>query len=163
MRRITLSIRHSSATFLLEWAMVFKPMLLSHSRQSSHCSGCKDSFKIAVVDPQAVIEKSKSGSRALATLKEHAQARENVLKSDQKELGRLQEELKSAGSTLSESELKQKQEAFARKYQEFQKRGQEYQAELGPETKELGAGIYEENRGGHKYRGQATWVFFSCR
>ena len=97
----------------------------------------KDSFKIAVVDPQAVIEKSKSGSRALATLKEHAQARENVLKSDQKELERLQEELKSTGSTLSESELKQKQEAFARKYQEFQKRGQEYQVELGQKQKSL--------------------------
>ena len=95
-----------------------------------------DSFKVGLIDPQAVIEKSKSGSRALATLKEHAQARENVLKSDQKELERLQEELKNA-SGLSDAEKKRKQEQFGRKYQEFQKRGQEYQAELGEKQKSL--------------------------
>lgn len=97
----------------------------------------KDSFKVAVIDPQAVIEQSKAGSRALATLKEHAQARENVLKSDQKELERLQEEIKQGNGTLSEAELKQKQEVFARKFQDWQKRGQEYQVELGQKQKEL--------------------------
>lgn len=96
-----------------------------------------DSFKVGVVDPQTVIEKSKSGSRALAILKEHAQARENVLKSDQKELERLQEELKQAEGTLPEQELKRKQEVFARKFQDWQKRGQEYQAELSQKQKEL--------------------------
>ncbi len=96
----------------------------------------KNSFKIAVVDPQSVIEKSKSGSRALATLKEHAQARENVLKADQKELGELQEELKKLQGK-SDKNLQKKQEVFTRKFQEFQKRGQEYQRELGSKQKEL--------------------------
>jgi len=40
----------------------------------------KSSFRVGVIDPQMVIEKSKAGSRALAGLKEHAQARENVMK-----------------------------------------------------------------------------------
>ena len=96
----------------------------------------KDSFKIAIVDPQAVIEKSKSGSRALATLKEHAQARENVLKADQKELENLQTEIKKVEASSGKG-LKKKQEVFARKFQEFQKRGQEYQQELGLKQKEL--------------------------
>ena len=103
---------------------------------SSTLALAKDSFKIAIVDPQAVIEKSKAGSRALATLKEHAQARENVLKADQKELENLQTEIKKVEASSGKG-LKKKQEVFARKFQEFQKRGQEYQQELGLKQKEL--------------------------
>ena len=97
----------------------------------------KDSFKIGVIDPQKVIEKSKAGSRALATLKEHAKARENVLKSDKKELEGLQEELKTAAVTMSDDERKIKQELFTKKLQEFQKRGQEYNVELTEKQREL--------------------------
>ncbi len=97
----------------------------------------KSSFRVGVIDPQAVIEKSKSGSRALAGLKEHAQARETVMKNDQKELEKLQEELNAASSTLSDDEKKRRQERFAQKFQEWQKRGQEFQAELGQKQKEL--------------------------
>ena len=97
----------------------------------------KDSFRVGVLDPQAVIEKSKSGSRALAGLKEHAQARETVMKNDQKELEKLQEELNAASASLGDEEKKQRQERFGKKFQEWQKRGQEYQAELGQKQKEL--------------------------
>jgi len=97
----------------------------------------KDSFRVGVIDPQTVIEKSKSGSRALAGLKEHAQARETVMKNDQKELEKLQEELNSASATLGDDEKKQRQERFAKKFQEWQKRGQEFQAELGQKQKDL--------------------------
>jgi len=96
-----------------------------------------DSFRVAVIDPHEVMEKTKAGSRALALLKEHAKARDNVLKSDQKELERLQEELKAGEGTLPEKELKEKQETFGRKFQDYQKRGQEYQAELAQKQREL--------------------------
>ena len=134
MRRTTLSIRQPY-WFLLRVGLAFGLLWSLTGTQSTVFAA--DSFKVGMVDPQAVIEKSKSGSRALATLKEHAQARENVLKSDQKELERLQEELKSTSSGLSDAEKKRKQEQFGRKYQEFQKRGQEYQAELGQKQKSL--------------------------
>ncbi len=97
----------------------------------------KGSFRVGVIDPQAVIEQSKSGSRALAGLKEHAQARETVMKNDQKELEKLQEELEASKDKLSAEEQKRKQERFQLKYQEWQKRGQEFQAELGQKQKEL--------------------------
>ena len=134
MRRTTLSIRQPYL-FLLRLGLVFGFLWSLTGIQSTVFAA--DSFKVGLIDPQAVIEKSKSGSRALATLKEHAQARENVLKSDQKELERLQEELKNLGTGLSDAEKKRKQEQFGRKYQEFQKRGQEYQAELGEKQKSL--------------------------
>lgn len=97
----------------------------------------KDSFRVGVIDPQAVIEKSKAGSRALAGLKEHAQARETVMKNDQKELEKLQEELEASKDKLSAEEQKGKQDRFSQRFQEWQKRGQEFQAELGQKQKEL--------------------------
>ncbi len=97
----------------------------------------KGSFRVGVIDPQTVIEKSKAGSRALAGLKEHAQARETVMKNDQKELEKLQNELNAASSSLGDEEKKRRQELFGQKFQEWQKRGQEFQAELGQKQKEL--------------------------
>ena len=103
----------------------------------SSCASAKESFRIAVIDPQAVIEKSKAGKRALNMLKEHAKARENIMKSDKKELEDLQNELKSSEKTLSQEEFKKKQEVFSRKVQDWQKRGQEYQAELSKKQQEM--------------------------
>jgi len=97
----------------------------------------KGSFRVGVIDPQAVIEQSKAGRRALAGLKEHAQARETVMKNDQKELEKLQEELAASKDKLSAEEQKRKQERFSQRFQEWQKRGQEFQAELGQKQREL--------------------------
>lgn len=93
-------------------------------------------FKVGIVDPQAVIEKSKSGKRALATLKEHAAIRQKLIASDEEDLKTLQEELQNAKG-LSENETKAKQEAFQRKVQEYQKRVQEFQQELGVKQRDM--------------------------
>ncbi|HNP60050.1 MAG TPA: OmpH family outer membrane protein [Nitrospirales bacterium] len=114
--------------------------ILGVSLEQHALAAGKDSFRVGVLDPQTVIEKSKAGSRALAALKEHAQARETVMKNDQRELETLQEELKageSRDSKLSEEDQKRKQERFAQKYQAWQKQGQDFQNELGQKQKDL--------------------------
>jgi len=114
--------------------------ILNVASQQHALAAGKDGFRVGVIDPQAVIEKSKAGSRALAALKEHAQARETVMKNDQKELEGLQEELKAGESKdpkLSEDEQKRKQERFAQKFQAWQKQGQDFQNELGQKQKDL--------------------------
>ena len=124
---------------LVTTVMIFSLLgyLMEGPSTAEAAKATKDSFRVAVIDPHKVMEKTKAGSRALALLKEHAKARDNVLKSDQKELERLQEELKAGEGTLPEKELKQKQEIFGRKFQDYQKRGQEYQTELGQKQREL--------------------------
>ena len=92
---------------------------------------------VGVIDPKAVVAKSKAGSRALAGFKEHAQAQETVMKKEQKELEKLQEELAASKDKLSAEEQKRKQERFSQRFQEWQKRGQEFQAELGQKQREL--------------------------
>ena len=42
-------------------------------------SDAAESFKMGVVDPQSVLEKSKAGKRALDTLKEYASTRQKLL------------------------------------------------------------------------------------
>ena len=87
-------------------------------------------FKVGVVDPQTIIENTKAGKRALATLKEHAQVRQKLIASDEAELKSIQEELQNSDS-LSDKEKQTKQGLFQRKLQEYQRRGQEFQTELG--------------------------------
>lgn len=122
---------------ILAVILSFGAIGLVDSQESIAATKKTRSFRVGVIDPQAVIENSKAGSRALATLKEHAQARESLLKNDQKELEKLQNDLKAKQSSLSKEELKEKQEQFGRKLQSFQKRGQEFQVELNQKQKEL--------------------------
>jgi len=94
------------------------------------------SFKVGLIDPQMVIEKSRDGQRALATLKEHAAVRQKLLKADEEELKKLQEEGQNAKNP-SEAEKQALQENFQRKFQEYQKRGQEFQQELAQKQKDM--------------------------
>lgn len=94
------------------------------------------SFKVGIVDPQEVIEKSRAGKRVLSTLKEHASVRQKLLQRDEDELKAIEAELKD-GSTLSETEKQSKQTAFRKKLQDYQRRGQEFQQELGQKQKEM--------------------------
>ena len=97
----------------------------------------KDSFRVGVIDPQLVIEKSKAGGRALAGLKEHAQARQTVMMNDQKELESLKKDFESTQDKMTDEERKRQQERLGQKFQEWQKRGQEFQQELGEKQKDL--------------------------
>lgn len=122
---------------VLSYALVIQAVLAIALLGIVSVASAKETFKVAVIDPQAVIEKSKAGRRALANLKKHAEAREKVLKSDQEELQQLQEEIQKAGSETPKDVIARKQELFAKKFQEFQKRGQEFQRELNEKQKEL--------------------------
>ncbi|MEC4673819.1 MAG: OmpH family outer membrane protein [Nitrospirota bacterium] len=99
-------------------------------------AGAASSFKVGLIDPQRVIEKSKNGQRALAILKEHASIRQKLLKADEEELKKLQEEGQNA-MNVSDGEKKVLQEHFQRKFQDYQKRGQEFQQELAQKQKDM--------------------------
>ena len=90
-------------------------------------------FKIGIVDPQSVIENTKAGKRALATLKEHAQVRQKLLAADEEELKSLQEGLQG----LSDKEKQTKQEQFQRKIQQYQQRARDFQTELGNKQRDM--------------------------
>lgn len=95
------------------------------------------SFKMGVIDPQAVLEKSQAGKKALAGLKEYASAKQKVLAGDEEELKALEKALKDQEASLSETARKEKQGQFRAKLADYQKRGSEFQQELSQKQKEL--------------------------
>jgi len=94
-------------------------------------------FKMGIVDPQSVLEKSKAGKKALDTLKEYVTARQKLLAADEEELRRTEKTLKEQMGKLSDTEKKEKETQFRTRVQEYQKRAQEYNQELQGRQKEL--------------------------
>lgn len=96
-----------------------------------------ETFKMGVVDPQAVLEKSKAGKKALDGLKEYVSTRQKLLSRDEEDLRNTEKQLKEQVTKLSESEKKDKETQFRGKIQEYQKRAQEFNQELQAKQKEL--------------------------
>ena len=82
-----------------------------------------DSFKMGVVDPQIVLEKSKAGKRALDGLKEYVTVRQKLLAKDEEDLRNYEKQIKDQLPKMSEAEKKEKETQFRTKVQDFQKRG----------------------------------------
>jgi outer membrane protein len=99
--------------------------------------GAADAFKMGVIDPQTVLEKSKAGRKALDGLKEYVSTRQKLLSRDEEDLRNTEKTLKESVSKLSEGEKKEKEAQFRTKIQEYQKRAQEFNQELQGKQKEL--------------------------
>lgn len=96
-----------------------------------------EAFKMGVVDPQSVLEKSRSGRKALDSLKDHAAARQKLLAKDEEDLKGLEGKLKDQEGGVSEAQKREKQAQFRTKIQEYQKRVQDFNQELAVKQKEL--------------------------
>ncbi|SPP66858.1 OmpH family outer membrane protein [Nitrospira lenta] len=96
-----------------------------------------DAFKMGVVDPQMVLEKSKAGKKALEGLKEYVSTRQKLLSRDEEELRNYEKQLKDQLAKLSEAEKKDKETQFRARIQDYQKRAQEFNQELQGKQKEL--------------------------
>jgi|SRR5579884_2508687 len=96
-----------------------------------------ESYKVGVVDQQAVLERSKAGKRALEGLKEFSAARQRIVSADDEELKKLEAELKSQDSTLTEAQKHDKQEQFRVKFEGYQRRLQDFNREIQAKQKEL--------------------------
>jgi outer membrane protein len=96
-----------------------------------------EAFKMGVVDPQSVLEKSKAGKKALDGLKEYVTTRQKLLSKDEEDLRNYEKQLKEQAAKMSEAEKKEKETQFRAKIQDYQKRAQEFNQELQGKQKEL--------------------------
>lgn len=94
-------------------------------------------FKMGVLDPQSVLEKSKAGKRALEGLKEYVSTRQKLLAKDEEDLRNYEKQLKEQAPKWTDAEKKEKEGQFRTKVQDFQKRAQEFNMELQKKQKEL--------------------------
>src|SRR5215470_16947787 len=108
-------------------SLVAAGMLLLASLPAAQAT---EAFKMGVVDPQAVLEKSKAGKKALDGLKEYVSTRQKLLSRDEEDLRNTEKQLKEQAPKWNETERKEKEGQFRGKVQDFQKRAQEFNQEL---------------------------------
>jgi outer membrane protein len=85
-------------------------------------------FKVAIIDQQAVIERSAAGKRALEEMKSYSVTRQRIVEADDQELKELEKAAQDA--TLSEEAKKEKQDLFRTKLEAYQRRIQEFNREV---------------------------------
>jgi len=84
--------------------------------------------RVAVMDQQLVIEKSKAGKRALEELKAYSATRQKIISADDQELKELDQAVRD--NKLSESARQEKQEQFQAKMQAYQRRLGDFNREI---------------------------------
>ena len=96
-----------------------------------------EDVKVAAVNPQSVLERTKAGMRALATLKEYVSERKQQLLQNEEDLRKREKQLKEQWPKLSDAEKREKETQFRAEIQEYVKRAQGFNDELAHRQKEL--------------------------
>ncbi len=100
-------------------------------------SSAAESFKVAVIDQQVVMEKSKTGKQALEELRSFSAIRQKIVDSDDQELKAIERSLQDQNNTLSEAARREKQELLRAKFEAYQRRVQEFNREVQEKQREM--------------------------
>ena len=93
-----------------------------------------ESFKVAVMDQQLVIERSKAGKRALEELKAYSATRQKIINADDQELKELEQSFQD--SKASETVKQEKQAQFQAKLEAYQRRLADFNREIQQKQRE---------------------------
>ena len=96
-----------------------------------------DPVKVAVMDQQAVMERSHAGKRALEDMKGYSTTRQKIINADDQELKDLEQSLQDPNSKLSEAAKQEKQEQFRTKLEAYQRRLADFNREIQQKQREL--------------------------
>ena len=94
-----------------------------------------DTLKVAVVDQQTIMERSKAGKRALEEMKQYSATRQKIIDSDDQELKELEQTIQDP--KLSETAKQEKQELFRSKLAAYQRRIQDFNREVQEKQREM--------------------------
>jgi outer membrane protein len=96
-----------------------------------------ENIKIGTIDAQKILDKTKAGKKAKATLEEFVKSRQKIIDLEEQDIKSLEDELAKQGSVLSEEAKKDKQETFQRKMQDYQNKVAELSKEVQNKKKEV--------------------------
>jgi outer membrane protein len=94
-----------------------------------------ETFKVAVMNQQVVIEQSKAGKRALEELKAYSMTRQKIINADDQELKELQQAIQD--EKLSDSAKQEKQGQFQAKLDAYQRRLADFNREIQQKQREM--------------------------
>lgn len=104
------------------------------SLATAGASWSADPLRVAVMDQQAVIEKSKAGKRALEELKAYSATRQKIINSDDQELKEMEQSIQDP--KLSEAAKQEKQSQFQSKIEAYQRRLADFNREIQQKQRE---------------------------
>jgi outer membrane protein len=94
-----------------------------------------ETFKVAVMNQQVVVEQSKAGKRALEELKAYSMTRQKIINADDLELKELQQAIQDG--KLSDSVKQEKQGQFQAKLEAYQRRLADFNREIQQKQREM--------------------------
>jgi outer membrane protein len=94
-----------------------------------------ETFKVAVMDQQLVIEQSKAGKRALEELKAYSTTRQKIINADDQELKELEQTIQEG--KLTDSAKQEKQGQFQAKLEAYQRRLADFNREIQQKQREM--------------------------
>ena len=94
-----------------------------------------DTFKVAVMNQQMVVEQSKAGKRALEELKAYSMTRQKIINADDQELKELQQAM--GDEKLTDSAKQEKQGQFQAKLEAYQRRLADFNREIQQKQREM--------------------------
>ncbi|HTG01238.1 MAG TPA: OmpH family outer membrane protein [Nitrospirota bacterium] len=95
--------------------------------------------KVAMVDSQAVFDKTKLGKKSQGIVREYYESRKKILDMDADEIRKLEDEYgkQKQGKLLNEKAQKEKEDALNAKINAFQKKRDEFSNEISKKNEEL--------------------------
>lgn len=94
-----------------------------------------ETFKVAVMDQQLVMEQSKAGKRALEELKAYSTTRQKIINADDQELKELEQTIQDG--KLTDSAKQEKQGQFQAKLEAYQRRLADFNREIQQKQREM--------------------------
>jgi outer membrane protein len=94
-----------------------------------------ETFKVAVMNQQVVIELSKAGKRALEELKAYSMTRQKIINADDQELKEFQQTIQDG--KLTDSAKQEKQGQFQAKLDAYQRRLADFNREIQQKQREM--------------------------
>jgi len=94
-----------------------------------------DTFKVAVMNQQSVVEQSKAGKRAIEELKAYSATRQKIISADDQELKELQQAIQDV--KLTDTAKQEKQGQFQAKLDAYQRRLADFNREIQQKQREL--------------------------
>ena len=94
-------------------------------------------LKIGVVNPQKILDGTKRGKKIKEMLADYVQARQRLIQSEETDLKKAEEELKSQLSVLTPPLKEEKERVFQQKMMAYQRRVQELEGEVQAKKREV--------------------------
>lgn len=101
-------------------------------------------MKVAYIDAQKILDNSKAGKRAKATIEEYVKSRQKIIDLEEEELKRLDSELAKQVAVLSPEARREKEEMLKKKFADYQKKAADLRSEVESKKIEI---LKEFNQG----------------